>query len=221
MIKFILVIYIAFFGLASYAKSHQQEKNVPLSLCQSISSPKTLVNPVNSLELNWRCLEKTLKQDHVSMQKDPEAFYETVKKIVLPMIAVDHMAGLTLGPKWREATKQERTIFINEFGYMLMRSYAVALLRVSDYVVKFNPLRDSSWQKDNYVQVNGRVVAKSNNIGSTITYYLERSGNNWKIYDVSIEGVSFVKNFAAQFREYSSMKQLLEKLQAVNKRKGA
>jgi len=226
MIRSIILSSLVLLGV--FTQNHANPtKSLLHKSCKEVASAKKLLNPVKALELNWHCLEQTVKKNHLMMhansatdyKQDPEALYKTVKQVVLPMISVDHMAGLTLGPKWREATKTQRAEFIENFGYMLVRSYSAALLRVSDYEIKFRPLRDDAWKKSEYIQVNGRLVSKSNNKGSSITYYLRRSGNTWKIYDVSIEGVSFVKNFAAQFREYPNMKKLLDRLITVNKRK--
>lgn len=214
-------ICLLFSGSIAYSHPHHTSNRDNTLPCVTNQHAKTLINPVTALELNWACLEKTLEKNHAGMDKNPEELFSIVKQVVLPMIAIDHMAGLTLGTKWREASKAQQDAFINSFGYMLVRSYATTLLSVSNYTVRFNPLRDDAWKQDKFIQVNGRVIAKSNNKGSAITYYLERSGNTWKIYDISIEGVSFVKNFAAQFSEFPTMKKLLERLLAVNKQKEA
>lgn len=183
----------------------------------SISSNKLVINPYNFLNDNFNKLQSEIKTSKASFKKNPDKLYNVIKDVVLPNIAVNQMAGTVLGPKWRTATPKQRQEFILEFSKLLTRSYAIALLKVTHYEVKIRPLRGTSWKTQQVVSLQAKVINKSNGQSSNATFYLKRSGNSWKIFDLAVEGVSIVKNFREQFDSFKSMKVLLDKLKVLNK----
>ena len=162
-------------------------------------------------------LQDAIKQAGVSFKKNPDALYKVVHKMVLPDIAINSIAGTVIGRKWRTATTAEKNAFIDEFGKVLVRAYASSLLKVSDYEIKFRPVRGTTWQKSQHFSIFAKIVNKETGDSSNATFYLQRSGNSWKIYDLAVEGVSIVKNFRAQFQSFDNMDALLSRLNAVNK----
>lgn len=173
-------------------------------------NPETLIqNTVNALQVQ-------IDQNGSNLKNNPKALYAVIKKTVMPYVAIDQMAGLALGPKWRAATPEEQQDFIDQFGRLLTKTYANALLTVSDYQITLNPLRGNSWKTSQYIAVSGQVTSKTNGKSSNLTYYLERSGDSWKIYDLAIEGVSFLKNYQEQFQSFSDMKSLITKIDQMN-----
>ncbi|MDF2690503.1 MAG: toluene tolerance, Ttg2 family protein [Gammaproteobacteria bacterium] len=176
----------------------------------------TVQNPVTMIQGTVTKLQTQIAQQKTSLSQDPQKLYQLVKTVVMPDVDVNEMAAMTLGPKWRTATPAERQQFIDEFGFLLTKTYANALLTVTDYNVTVFPLRDNSWQTEQYVSVSGTVSPKNGGESSAVTYYLERSGNSWKIYDMAVEGVSFMKNFQSQFQSFANMQDLLVRLTELN-----
>jgi len=82
--------------------------------------------------------------------------------------------------------------------------------------VQVYPMRGVQWKTAQYIAVKGAVTSKSNGSTSQVTYYLERSGNTWKIYDMAVEGVSFMQNFRSQFQSFSDMDSLLKRVDELN-----
>lgn len=150
------------------------------------------------------------------LEDNPQKLYAIIKTTIIPHVDIDRMAGLALGPKWRTATTAQQQQFINGFGLLLTKTYANAILTITDYQIIVSPLRGNSWESAQYVAVNGAVVSQVNGQRSNLTYYLERSGNTWKIYDLAVEGVSFLKNYQSQFQSFSDMNSLLAKISQLN-----
>jgi len=173
-------------------------------------------NPVNMIQNTVSTLQNRVAQQKSALAQDPQKLYALVRQVVMPEVDVDEMAAMTLGPKWRTATPAQRQQFIDEFGFLLTKTYTNALLTVTDYNVVVYPLRDNAWQSEQYVSVNGSVAPKNGGQASAVTYYLERSGNSWKIYDMAVEGVSFMKNFQSQFQSFPDMPTLLARLTELN-----
>jgi len=173
-------------------------------------------NPADLIQSTVTALQVKISTQQGQLQNSPQELYQLIKSTVMPYVDIDQMAGLALGPKWRKASPLEQQEFVNQFGLLLTKTYANAILAVSNYKITIYPLRGDSWQTQQYVAVNGKVTSLSNGQNSNLTYYLERSGNSWKIYDLSIEGVSFLKNYQAQFQSFANMTTLLAKLNQLN-----
>ena len=161
-------------------------------------------------------MKSNINKSHASYEKNPDKLYKLIKEIVLPHIAVNQMAGNALGDKWRKATPNQRKEFVNQFSKLLTRTYAIALLKVSDYGVTIRPLRGSSWRTQQVVSLQAKITNKSNNQSSSATFYLKRSGSSWKIFDLAVEGVSIEKNFQAQFQSFNNLKEIITKLKKLN-----
>lgn len=185
-------------------------------LCLNVALADTPQNPVDLIQSTVNALQEQIQASGPALSKNPQKLYGIIKQTVMPYVAIDQMAGLALGPKWRSATSAQQQQFIDDFGLLLTKTYANALLTVSNYKITLNPIRGDAWQTVQYVAVNGQVTSTTNNKSSNITYYLQRSGDSWKIYDLAVEGVSFLKNYQDQFQSFQNMDTLLAKLSTMN-----
>jgi phospholipid transport system substrate-binding protein len=69
---------------------------------------------------------------------------------------------------------------------------------------------------DEYASVKAQISTKDQ-IVHPVEYRLQKSGKDWRIYDVLLEGVSLVKNYRDQFDEIlvkSSYEKLVADLRA-------
>jgi phospholipid transport system substrate-binding protein len=173
-------------------------------------------NPVSQMQQLTSTLQQDIQKQQFNMEKNPQQLFELIKHDVLPSVDIDHMAGLTLGPKWRESSSQEKKQFVDAFGLTLTRIFANSLSKAADYKVSLFPLRNDKWQTADKVTVHGAVVGGNNSQPSSIAFYLERADNQWKIYDFAVEGVSIVKNYQAQFQSFTDMPSLLNRLNQLN-----
>jgi phospholipid transport system substrate-binding protein len=175
-----------------------------------------VVNPVTLVQSSISTLQAQISQGGAVLQNQPRKIAKIMGNTIMPLVNVDQMAGLALGPKWRTADPATRKAFVDEFTLLLSKNYANAILEVVNYKISLNPLRGDAWKTAATVQVTGRVTSETNGSSSVITYYLERSGNSWQIYDFAVEGVSFLKNYQAQFQSFSDMNSLMAKLVEMN-----
>lgn len=163
-------------------------------------------------------LQKEVATKHLSLKSSPEKLYGIVQKSVMPDLAIKQMAGMTIGPRWRNATKLQRSDFVAQFSKLVTRNYSAALMKVSDFKFQIYPLRGKGWETDQQVIIRGAIVPKNGGQGSSVTYYLERQGDEWKIYDFAVEGISFVSNFRSQFASFNNIDDLISALKKLNER---
>lgn len=187
-----------------------------LSVQMGFADNSTAVqNPADFVQSTVNALQQQISKGGKGLANNPQKLFGVLKQTVMPYVAIDQMAGLALGPKWRNATPAQQQQFINEFGQLLTTTYANALVSISNYKITISPMRGTAWKTSQYASVNGQVVSGSNGKSSSITYYLQRSGTSWQIYDLAIEGVSFLQNYQNQFQSFPDMASLLTKLDAM------
>ncbi len=139
-----------------------------------------------------------VKANKARLDRDTSGIYDLVQRYVVPHFDFARMTQSAMGRHWRSATEQQRIALTREFQEMLVRTYAVALLNYSGQQIEYLPLRSSASDDDVMVQTK---VSDSGAPPIPIDYRLSRSVGAWKVYDVTIDGVSLVSNYRSMFAE--------------------
>ena len=118
-----------------------------------------------------------------------------------------------LARHWQSRTPAEKDEFTALFADLLERSYIGQIEQYSggEKIAYLSESVDSG-----VALVRTKLITKAGT-EIPVDYKLHQVGANWLVYDVSIEGVSLVSNYRAQFDRIirgSSYKQLAEKLKA-------
>jgi phospholipid transport system substrate-binding protein len=103
-----------------------------------------------------------------------------------------------MGVNWRRASADQQERLTSEFKRLLVRTYSGALASYRDQVIEFKPLRASLG--DSEVTVRSQV-RQSGAEPLTIDYAMEKTASGWKIFDVSIGGISLAANYRTAFGE--------------------
>jgi phospholipid transport system substrate-binding protein len=139
-----------------------------------------------------------VKANKTRLDRDTSGIYDLVQRYVVPHFDFARMTQSAMGRHWRSATEAQRVALTREFQEMLVRTYAVALLNYSGQQIEYLPLRSSASDDDVLVQTK---VSDSGAPPIPIDYRLSRSVGTWKVYDVTIDGVSLVSNYRSMFAE--------------------
>jgi phospholipid transport system substrate-binding protein len=157
-----------------------------------------------------------LKADRELLRQQPERIYDLVHELIIPHFDFPSMSKWVLGRSWPNATDEQRTRFVQEFQTLLIRTYAKALLEYSDQEIKYFPVNADP--NSNLVVVRTEIK-QSGAQTIPINYSMHVSGGEWKVVDVSINGVSLVStyrgSFASEIRK-SGMESLINKLAERN-----
>jgi ABC-type transporter MlaC component len=131
------------------------------------------------------------------------------------------MAKRSLGKYWGERTEVERTEFMRLFSELFQRTY-LSRIQLADRE-RFEYLGDAN-DGDRTV-VRTKVYTRQGRQIPVAYQTRPAPGDQWKIYDLDVDGISLVSNYRSQFTTLiarSSYGDLLEKLRAlVGKRPGA
>ena len=136
---------------------------------------------------------------------------------VLPHFNFSAMTALAMGQGWNKANAEQKKRLSEEFGTLLVRTYASALAAYSEQRFDFRPLRARPSDTDVTVQVR---VLQSGAQPVPIDYSMEKTATGWKVYDVMVGGVSLVANYRTEFNNVvreSGIDGLVENLSVKNK----
>jgi phospholipid transport system substrate-binding protein len=142
---------------------------------------------------------KLIKENRALYERDHQKLYEMVDKEVLPYFDFRVMSRAVLGRYWREATEEQRERFVKEFRQLLVRTYATALLKYNNEEIRVLPFRANP--DDKQVVVRTEVIQSGGGQPVPINYSFYRSNEGWKVYDVSVGGVSLVTNYQTTYQE--------------------
>jgi len=143
-----------------------------------------------------------INKNHAQYRTDMGAFYRMVDGEVVPYFDVRYIAQLVLGKAWKTADEAQRARFAESFKNMLIRSYANAMLEYKDSVTaEWKPLRMAADATD--VAVNSAIMREGK--PPVPVTFMMRLGKNepreWKVYDITVEGISLVTNFRGQISQ--------------------
>jgi len=128
--------------------------------------------------------------------ENPDELYELVDELLLPLFDTRYAGRLVLGKHWKRATKEQRDQFVDVFYQFLLQSYANGILEVDQGSITVLPPDEEQNEKRVIVKTKTRMDDGSE---VPINYSMRRTSRGWRVYDVRIEGVSYVQNYRNQF----------------------
>jgi len=163
----------------------------------------------------------SLKQNKASLKTSRKLVYQIVDNILLPHVDLTGMARSVLGRDvWKSATDAQKQKFTAEFKDLLIRTYASAFSKYSNQTVEIFPIRGGLSADQTRVQVNSQIV-QQDGPPIPVNYRLVKQGNDWKVYDFSVEGISMLESFHSQFANelnQGNLDQLINRLAQHNER---
>jgi phospholipid transport system substrate-binding protein len=134
-----------------------------------------------------------LKKNKAQYEADHDKLFAMVDERILPYFDFRKMSQLVLGLNWRRATDEQREKFVSEFKQLLVRTYAIALLKYTNQTLEYLPYTGQPTDKVVSVKVNVDMGGGSPPVPVYTQFYNGKNG--WKVIDISIEGISLVTNY--------------------------
>ena len=162
---------------------------LPPSIAQATSPNEFIEEAVGLLEVQ-------LDGRREDLANDKEALYALIDEILLPRFDRRFAAGQVLARHWRTASDEQRDRFVEAFYTTLLHRYAEGLLEFSNVGVEILPFRGDETKKLATVKT---FVRLEDGTKVPVNYTLVSRDDGWRMFDVTIEGVSYVRNFRAEF----------------------
>jgi phospholipid transport system substrate-binding protein len=155
------------------------------------TSPDTLVDNTAQEVLT------IVRQDKDIRGGNKAKILDLVEAKILPHFNFNRMTRLAMGKNWSQAAPDQQQELVKEFRTLLVRTYSNALSNYSDATIKVEPLKNKGGETDTTVKT--KVIQDSGQEPVPIDYSMEKTSDGWKVYDVTVAGVSLVTNYRSTF----------------------
>ena len=127
-----------------------------------------------------------------------ESLSERVRPDLEKIVAFDLVTRQAMGPGWRQFSPAEQKRVTDLFSQLVTRTYAARVVGTQRPKITFGS--PSSLASDR-CEIPTQVSTSTSNEPFAVSYRMVKLPAGWRIYDILIEGVSFVANYRAQFDE--------------------
>jgi phospholipid transport system substrate-binding protein len=137
-----------------------------------------------------------IRSDKQLAAGDKQKALKLAEEKVLPHIDFEEATRLAVGRAWAQATPEQRKKLVEEFRKMLVRTYSNAISAYEGQTMKVLPVRMKPG--DTEVTVHNRYI-RAGGQPLPVDYQMHKTDQGWKIYDITVEGVSLVLTYRSEF----------------------
>ena len=167
-----------------------------LILCFIFNGVKAISLPSDVVKATAESVISHIEENRSVLEKNPEKIYDMVNQLIIPRFDFVSMSKWVLGKHWKQASEEQRSEFIIQFKELLVRTYARALLEYSGQEIKYFPVEQNP--ESNLAVVRTELTSKSS-AQLPILYRMHQKNEEWKVVDVSVDGVSLVTTYRGSF----------------------
>jgi len=171
---------LAFLGAAALAVSAWAQNLAPDQLVQKITDE----------------VLAAIKSDKQLAAGDKQKALKLAEEKVLPYVDFEQATRLAVGRAWREATPEQKKRLATEFRNMLVRTYSNAISAYQGQTLKVLPQRGKQDPEETVVRTQ---FIRAGGQPLPIDFTMHKAGETWKVYDITVEGVSLVMTYRSEF----------------------
>jgi phospholipid transport system substrate-binding protein len=140
----------------------------------------------------------TIKSDKQLAAGDKQKALKLAEEKVLPYIDFEESTRIAVGRAWSQATPEQKKRLVTEFRNMLVRTYSNAIEGYAGQSLKVLPSRGGKQDAKDEATVRTQFIREGGK-PLPIEFQMRKSGQTWKVYDISVEGVSLVLTYRSEF----------------------
>ena len=159
---------------------------------------------------------EAVKSDRQLAAGDRQKALALAEQKILPHVDFREAAQLAIGKAWHTATPAQQALLVDEFRAMLVRIYSNAVEVYRGQTMRVLPVRMAPGATDVTVRNQYRREGRP---PVPVEYAMRKTPQGWKIYDITVEGVSLVLTYRAEFENVtrtSGIDGLIKRLQQKN-----
>lgn len=165
--------------------------------------------PTESMKATIDEVLRIVRDKDLKQPAKAEERRQQLERVVAARFDYQEMSRRALGAPWNSLSDQEKQEFVGLFRSLLTNSYAEKIETYSGEGVHYLNERTEK----EYAEVRTKVLSGKTEI--PLDYRLINKGDDWRVYDVVVDGVSLVNNYRGQFAKIlkaSSYADLVEQL---------
>lgn len=157
-----------------------------------------------------------VRSEKDALRANPAKMYGLVSEMIFPHFDFTIMAQWVLGEHWKTSDAAQQKEFVEQFRRLLVRTYATALLEYSEQTISYPAVEPPKNPKTAVVKQD---IKQQGGANLPVVYRLHNKTGDWKVFDVSVDGVSLVKTYKSSFAQIISdggIAKLIENLKTKN-----
>lgn len=127
---------------------------------------------------------------------DKDKALKLAEQKVLPHVDFEEATRLAVSRAWLQASAEQKRKLVDEFRAMILRTYTNAMGAYTGTQSKLLPSRGKAQGGEATVRYQ---FSRSGGRPMQVAYEMRRTTQGWKIYDVSVEGISLVLTYRTEF----------------------
>jgi phospholipid transport system substrate-binding protein len=186
------------------------EKALAAWLLLASASPASMATPTEVIRVAVEQVAQVAEDADLGRPAAAERRRIEIRRIAENLFDFQEMARRSLARHWTDRTAEQRDEFVRLFGDLLERVY---FGKLGNYPAERMVYVGETVDGD-YATVRSKVLTGRKG-ELPIEYRLHLVGSRWAVYDVVIDGMSFVSTYRAQFNrmiQTSSYDDLVQKL---------
>jgi phospholipid transport system substrate-binding protein len=186
--------------------------SIPAMARADIVPPEQMVKSVANEVLD------IVKNDKDIQNGDVKKMTALAQEKVLPHFDFERMSRNALGKPWTAASPAQQEAFVQEFRQLTTRTYSSALTKYRNQTIQYMPLSTQPGDTEARVKT---LILQPGGQSIPVDYLLEKGSDQWKVYDVVIDGLSLTAahrgEYAAEVNQ-NGLDALIHKLAEKNSR---
>ena len=157
-----------------------------------------------------------VRSRRTELEADPEALYRVVDDVLRPNFDIAYAGRLVMGRYWPRSTPEQRQRFIDALYASLVRRYGRGLLEYREDTVNVLPHPGLIKLDEDFVTVKTQVKTTPGTV-VPVDFRTRWTDEGWKVFDVIIEGLSYVSHYRDMMGEDVRQKGLDTVIQELEK----
>ena len=141
-----------------------------------------------------------IQSDRELAAGDKDKALKLAEQKVLPHVDFEEATRLAVSRAWSRASAEQQKALVTEFRAMLLRTYTNAIGSYTGTQAKLLPTRGRPEGEARGSEATVRYqFSRAGGKPVLVAYELRKTGAGWKIYDISVEGMSLVLTYRSEF----------------------
>jgi phospholipid transport system substrate-binding protein len=180
-----------------------------------VSSAAQAETPEDVIRGTVDTIANNLRENREQYRENPQQLRDLIREKLISHTDSTYSARLILGRHGRTASDEQIQRFAKALTDMLVQRYADGLLEFeSDDQLEIMPRSDDP--SANIVRVRTRIRL-DDGTRVPVDYVFRQNDGGWQVFDVVVEGISYVSTFRTQFNreiQRDGLEQTVERLEA-------
>ncbi|HEY6865475.1 MAG TPA: ABC transporter substrate-binding protein [Burkholderiales bacterium] len=187
---------------------------LPLAAAGQELGPEELVRKVTSEVLD------AIQHDKQLQAGDRKKALALAEEKILPLVDFREAARLAVGRPWNTANPDQQERITREFRTLLVRIYSSAIGVYRGQTMRVQPVKMAPGASQ--VTVRNQYLSPGRP-PTSVEYAMHKTPEGWKIYDITVEGVSLVLTYRGEFEQVvreGGIEGLIQRLAERNREPG-